>query len=360
MEGHPRDQQSFERQRGDACAPLPAGYRRREPEKSVLYQAIQENVATFLAEMRRNENRGLPAYVEREFDRYLGCGVLSEGFARVRCEGCGHDFLVAFSCKNRGICPSCTARRAQEVAAHLVDHVLPRVPIRQWVLSFPRRIRWHLGNDPDLMASALQVFLRALFNFQSRRARRQSEARRSQTGSVTFIQRFGSALQFNVHFHVLMPDGVFVANAGPSEVQFLELPPPSDEEVAQLLSRVVRRVIRLLQRRGRLEEDAVPEDMLGWLKVASVQMRLPMWKGGPVGLSRANGDVRPKMDSRFTPMCAFMGTTAAGLSSCACTQRGDLSAWSGWNDARMGCWPTECAARRRTGRRICSLPLWKC
>jgi hypothetical protein len=146
MEGDAGGQHVFERQPGDACSALPPGYSRREPEKTVLYQSIQENLATFLAQMQQGDNRGLPAYVEREFGRYLGCGILSEGFAHVWCEGCGHDFLVAFSCKNRGICPSCTARRAHEVAAHLVDHVLPRVPIRQWVLSFPRRIRWHLGS----------------------------------------------------------------------------------------------------------------------------------------------------------------------------------------------------------------------
>ena len=86
--------------------------------------------------------------------------------------------------------------------------MLPRVPVRQWVFAFPRRIRWHLGNDPDLMASALNIFLRALFTFHRRRARRLGVVRPS-CGSITFVQRFGSALQSNVHFHVLVPDAVF-------------------------------------------------------------------------------------------------------------------------------------------------------
>ena len=84
---------------------------------------------------------GVPAWVERDFRAYLRCGILAHGFGRARCAGCGYDFLVAFSCRSRGICPSCNARRMVETAAHLVDHVLPPLPVRQWVLAVPRRLR---------------------------------------------------------------------------------------------------------------------------------------------------------------------------------------------------------------------------
>lgn len=79
---------------------------------------------------------------EREFRRYLECGILAYGFARVRCGECGHDTLIAYSCKGRGVCPSCTTRRMVETAAHLADHVIPRLPVRQWVLSVPKRLRY--------------------------------------------------------------------------------------------------------------------------------------------------------------------------------------------------------------------------
>jgi ribosomal protein S27E len=75
-----------------------------------------------------------PAYVEKAFRKYLECGIFAHGFARVRCDDCGDDFLVAFSCKGRAICPSCNTRRMAEAAAHLMDHVFPRLPVRQWVL----------------------------------------------------------------------------------------------------------------------------------------------------------------------------------------------------------------------------------
>ena len=67
-------------------------------------------------------------FVEREFREFLTCGCFAAGFARFRCDGCGHDRLVPFSCKARGFSPSCGGRRMAERAAHLVDHVLPDVP----------------------------------------------------------------------------------------------------------------------------------------------------------------------------------------------------------------------------------------
>ena len=71
----------------------------------------------------------MPAFVHEEFERYLRCGRLEEGFLRVVCSGCRHEHLVAFSCKCRGFCPSCGARRMVETAAGLVEHVLPHVPV---------------------------------------------------------------------------------------------------------------------------------------------------------------------------------------------------------------------------------------
>ncbi|RLA42459.1 MAG: IS91 family transposase, partial [Gammaproteobacteria bacterium] len=69
----------------------------------------------------------VPGYVRTAFEEYVKCGILAHGFARVYCAGCGHDFLVAFSCKGRDICPSCATRRMVETGARMVDEVLPRV-----------------------------------------------------------------------------------------------------------------------------------------------------------------------------------------------------------------------------------------
>jgi hypothetical protein len=82
----------------------------------------------------------LPQFVEREFREFLTCGVFKHGVARFRCEGCARELLVPFSCKGRAWCPSCGDRRMTERAAHLVDAVLPWVPVRQWVLTVPYRL----------------------------------------------------------------------------------------------------------------------------------------------------------------------------------------------------------------------------
>ena len=139
----------YERTSGAAGQPL-AGYRRREPDRTVLHELVARHAQTMLAEVRAAdpEGGGLPRHVERELTEYLRCGVLAHGFARVRCATCHDDIVVAFSCKRRGLCPSCTARRMADTAAHLVDHLLPRAPYRQWVLTVPKALRLRLARNP--------------------------------------------------------------------------------------------------------------------------------------------------------------------------------------------------------------------
>ncbi len=73
---------------------------------------------------------------------------LEHGFLRVRCDKCHFERLVAFSCKKRGFCPSCSARRVAETAALLSDEVFPDVPLRQWVISFPFPLRYLFAAHP--------------------------------------------------------------------------------------------------------------------------------------------------------------------------------------------------------------------
>ena len=85
-----------------ACAsPRSAVYRRRQPERTLLYRTAQTHLATWLALHDDGAGETAPAVTEREFRRYLNCGILAHGFARARCADCGHDFLIAYSCKWR-------------------------------------------------------------------------------------------------------------------------------------------------------------------------------------------------------------------------------------------------------------------
>jgi hypothetical protein len=245
------------------AAPLASRYRRREPERTLLYATVCAHWKTFLADVEERGEAGasLPRFVVGEFERYLACGILAHGFARVRCTACGDELLVALSCKGRGFCPSCTARRMHDTAAHLVDRVIPRVPVRQWVLSLPRWARFLLARDPLLITRTLDIALRAIFAHQRRLARR-AGALAPRTGAITFVQRFGGALNLNVNFHCIIPDGVFVRENG--TVRFVALAPPSDHDVTAVLRPIVARLERLLRPRlAAAAADARPLDPLG-------------------------------------------------------------------------------------------------
>ena len=234
----------------------PPGYRPRAPEHGALYRLVHEHLETFLLEARlRSDGDGLPHFVERELREFLSCGQLERGFARFRCDACQQDLLVAFSCKGRGFCPSCTGRRMASLAAHLVDDVLGGLPVRQWVLTTPHRLRYALAYDHRLCRRVLAVFMRAVLSFERRRARRRGVAD-GRGGAVTAIQRFGSAANVNVHFHSLAAQGVFTGD----DARFVPLPAPSDHDVWCVLVTVRRRIVRLARRHGiDVEGDGIVE-----------------------------------------------------------------------------------------------------
>jgi len=229
--------------------PAVPAYRPRDAEHTLLYAVVRDHLDNFLREASaRVGGDRVPEFIEREFRGFLTCGVLAHGFARFRCEGCALDRFVPFSCKGRGFCPACGGRRMTERAAHLVDEVLPWVPVRQWVLTMPYRLRYLLAWNHRLTRAVLGAYVRCLLDFYRRRARERG-IRNGRTGALTAIQRFGSGLNLNVHFHTLVLDGVFSEGCA-GALEFHPAPPPTDEEVARVLAAVRRRVGRLLARCG--------------------------------------------------------------------------------------------------------------
>lgn len=111
----------FERSPGAATTPLPAGYRPRRPQETAFYRVIADHLETMLQEDRDRSPHGfgLPRHVEDSFRRLLDCGIVERGFARVVCPSCQYEILVAFSCKVRGLCPSCDGRWMAAGAADL-------------------------------------------------------------------------------------------------------------------------------------------------------------------------------------------------------------------------------------------------
>jgi hypothetical protein len=228
-------------------------YQRRTPEDSLLYRVVQENLETFLAEAAQRD-RCVPAFVEREFRKFLECGLLCHGFVRVRCKDCGDDKLVAFSCQRRGFCPSCCGRRMSDTAAHLVDRVFPEVPTRQWVLTLPIPLRYRVAYDRTLCSDVLGVFIGTVLRSLRQRAKKHLGIDHGQSGSVTQIQRWGGAANLNVHFHSVFLDGVYADPNHTGKPEFFSLPAPDDEEIARVAAASARGIIRLLERRGLLSD----------------------------------------------------------------------------------------------------------
>jgi hypothetical protein len=174
----------------------PKLYNPRHPERTLLYQTVAEHYETWLELASAGQFDGQgdhhtpKPFVRKAFAKYLECGIFAHGFARARCGDCGHD------CKGRGVCPSCTTRRMVETAAHLNDHVFPRLPVRQWVLSVPKRLRYFMQRDGPVLNMVLRIFLRVIA--QTLQTHSPGAAHMDKAGlhigAIAFIHRFGSSL----------------------------------------------------------------------------------------------------------------------------------------------------------------------
>ncbi len=187
------------------------------------------------------QGRRLPKYVEREFDDFLRCGRLEHGFMRVVCGDCKHEKLVAFSCKRRGFCPSCGARRMAESAALLVDDVLHGYPIRQWVLSLPIPLRLLLARYPAELSKVLGIIHRAISTHVVGQAGFSNK--QAKTGAVTLIQRFGSAVNLNIHFHMLFLEGAISENPR-GGTTFTRIKAPTHNDMVDLVHTISQRIAR--------------------------------------------------------------------------------------------------------------------
>ena len=147
----------------------PAGiYQPRRPQSSPLYRLIDDHFQEFTTVYDERFSRRWGYWrpvVSEVVEKFLACGILKHGFARVRCGSCTHEFLLAFSCKCRYFCPSCHAKRLALWGLWLEDTLLADVPHRQVVLTVPKRLRLYFLYDRSLLGHLSRVAARTVTRF---------------------------------------------------------------------------------------------------------------------------------------------------------------------------------------------------
>lgn len=229
-------------------------YRPRRARASPLYRLLDEQFRAFTTVY---DERFAPRWgpwrrvVAEVVEKFLACGILEHGFARVRCGGCRHEYLLAFSCKCRYFCPSCHAKRLAVWSLWLEETLLAPVPHRQVVLAVPKRLRPYFLYNRGLLGDLARVAARTLTAF----VRATTGERDLSVGLVASIQTHGSLANWHPHLHLLVTDGGFRPDG-----TFVPLPL---HDVATLTEAFRRAVLRVFVRRGLLDGEAA-QGMLAW------------------------------------------------------------------------------------------------
>ncbi|MCP4919045.1 MAG: IS91 family transposase, partial [Proteobacteria bacterium] len=218
----------------------------------------------------------LSRHVRRELEAFLACGDPSLGFAWLRCPSCDEHRLVPFSCGGRAFCPACIGRRMEERARRWVDEILPRVAVRQWVLTVPWPRRWLLARRHDLARGVLRVALTEIERWLRGRGLH-GGLPGGRGGSITVVQRFGSSLALNLHVHILALDGLYEREEKTGRLRWRRARAPTTEEVGELVVTVAERCERWLASQGFGDDDAEhpvdDDDVQGVIQAAAVAGR---------------------------------------------------------------------------------------
>ncbi len=183
-------------------------YRRRKPEYSPYYRCIEDYYEEFNRSYDRNFSQKyghIRPHIEKVIYQYLDCGILHNGFARLKCSGCGHEKLLAFSCRRRHFCPSCHARRVVEFGEWLCRDVLKKVPHRHFVFSIPKILRIYFLFNRNLLKELSRISWEVIGDYYISTCIKDD----GKPAAVAVIQTFGDYLSFNPHMHILAADGCF-------------------------------------------------------------------------------------------------------------------------------------------------------
>ena len=235
---------------------LPAAvYRPRNPQLSDYYRCVEDYFETFVRAYEEYFSRLYGfwrPYIEQVIYRFLDCGDPHNGFARVKCNHCGHEYLLAFSCKRRHFCPSCHQKRVVEFGEWLCVDVLKKIPHRHFVFSIPKILRRYFLYDRRLLADLSRCAWESLKVFLQDSVPEDDPV----PGAVIAMQTFGDFLGFNPHTHILVTDGCFYGEKG-----MFRVAPPLELKKLEAIFR--HKVLRMLLNKGKITQERV-RMLSGW------------------------------------------------------------------------------------------------
>jgi len=227
-------------------------YRSRKPQYSPYYRCIEDNYEEFerIYDTKYKEKYGyFRQVISKVIFQYLDCGILANGFARVKCRNCKHEFLLAFSCKRRNFCPSCHAKRCVQFGEFACTEVLKNVPHRHFVFSIPKIIRIYFLFDRALLKDLARIAWEVLSCYYKNAVSKDGTT----PAAICSIQTFGDMLGFNPHLHILCADGGFNDNgtfyAAAANLDAASLEPLFAHKILSMLKRkglITSRVIELI------------------------------------------------------------------------------------------------------------------
>jgi hypothetical protein len=241
-----------------ACCSATRVYRPRQPQATQLYRAVRDNIELFYDtydERFLAQHGPLTRAARKSFEAFLSCGCLQAGFARLRCEACGTELLVAFSCQKKGPCPSCQQKRAEILCRFVQEEVIEPVDHRQLVFVVPKMFRRHFLHDSEMLTGLCRAAADATQQFY-----RSGMGRGDVTaGLILHPQLFGDKLNPHPHLHGICTDGAFDPHGN-----FHRLPFDMQDDVAVLQKLLERNVLDLLVEHGRLSQRLRDDMLINW------------------------------------------------------------------------------------------------
>jgi len=238
-----------------ACLPTPPQAADRppiQPEVTALHQLFDENLDQFF-EHREQQGRPLPGYIRRAFQKFKECGDPRFGYAAIACFNCGELQSVPLSCKQRAWCPRCIVRQMIERGEFISNRIIGDTPVRHFVFGFPPPLRYALAYNHKLLAKLVSVVVEAILTFLRKKAKKAFGLRYVKDafpGAVSSIHRCSSDLSLHVHIHIIVTEGVFVRGEPGGSVSFRDLPPLTQDEVAQIAWNVCSRTTDIMRDGG--------------------------------------------------------------------------------------------------------------